>query len=252
MRMSKINGFFWVGKRLEISKAHSQILNLQTLPFEFALMVFFLTFLCKNQQQIVHLPTPLLVSVDGGDLTFILASFSTALHILCCIRERDVNLYSAVQRLACQGRNDWDWQRDYLSLLLTIPTQMRSWMCHRHPHVNTHRYTCRHTRTPHAPHDSEAKYFHPAAENLSAFETFSVFLDAKFYSWCKNIIKTIFSLFIYSIINQTELWNIKDLAYLRDFAVVTFLFKWSGLCLCGCGWQSSHVVTHFRYFRLYI
>ncbi len=41
-----------------------------------------------------------------------------------------------VQRLACQGENDPDWQRDDLSLSPTIPFQVSPWIAHTHTHTH--------------------------------------------------------------------------------------------------------------------
>lgn len=40
-----------------------------------------------------------------------------------------------VQRLACQGENDPDWQRDDLSLSPTILFQASPWIAHTHTHL---------------------------------------------------------------------------------------------------------------------
>lgn len=90
------------------------------------------------------------------------------------VQERDENAYFAVQSLVRRGENDWDWQRDYFSLLLTIPTQMGPWMCHRHPlmRASERRHTLHRLL-----HDSEAKVLIQQQEIWQHFKMNFVFLE---------------------------------------------------------------------------
>lgn len=116
--------------------------------FSFTFTTFILNFSLKNRSR--------LLICHRGDHVFVLALCSDSMW--CPLLRSGAwceFVFGCTKTRLSGGENDWDWQGDYLGLLLTIPAQMGPWMCHGR------------TQTPpSAPPSLGGKHNHPAAENL--------------------------------------------------------------------------------------